>query len=137
MAQGMTLLFFRFCSFFFSISGMNGFSEETEDSVCTQYSSRNCDRFQLRRPRITFTKVNLRFLKNLHCQFFYLVFMGNRNELLYLLMDKSMPLHSFSRIFNEVRMRWTCYILIRKAFKTIFGKMSKWREGRREGQGKI
>lgn len=27
------------------ISGMNGFSEETEDSVCTQYSSRNCDRF--------------------------------------------------------------------------------------------
>jgi len=28
-----------------SISSMNGFTEETEDSVCTQYSSRDCDRF--------------------------------------------------------------------------------------------
>jgi hypothetical protein len=28
-----------------SIPSMNGFTEATEDSVCTQYSSRDCDRF--------------------------------------------------------------------------------------------
>ena len=29
----------------FRISGSDGFSEGTQDSVCTQYSSRDCNRY--------------------------------------------------------------------------------------------